>query len=239
MADLNNLEEAFESNTQEPNLNKIQEPYKDNFQDQTNISVPDENNVIQRQNNIPEPYKNNIQEPYQYDKPGPYQINDSDTFQNKIYIKDLNQGIANEELNKKEKCFKAIFLTILIIIFISEIAVYFISFSIIGKPPEHSNPEHSYFGEGLEAALLLIIVFPLLIILSSFILCFNCFRGFPIMKIVIIIILGALIGFIATVFFDTDRENANIIAILLESLNFLYIIVSVSYQITIKIYSFN
>ena len=239
MADLNNLEEEFQSNTQEPNLNKIQEPYKDNFQDQTNISVPDENNVIQRQNNIPEPYKNNIQEPYQYDKPGPYQINDSDTFQNKIYIKDLNQGIANEELNKKEKCFKAIFLTILIIIFISEIAVYFISFSIIGKPPEHSNPEHSYFGEGLEAALLLIIVFPLLIILSSFILCFNCFRGFPIMKIVIIIILGALIGFIATVFFDTDRENANIIAILLESLNFLYIIVSVSYQITIKIYSFN
>ena len=126
----------------------------------------------------------------------------------------------------------------MIIIFISEIALYIIAFPIISKTPEHSNPKHSYFGEGLEAVFLLIIIFPVLIILSSIILCFSCVRGFPIIKIVIIIILCLFRGFIAIPFFNSDRKHAKTIGIVLESLNLLYMIASVSYQITIKIYSF-
>ena len=55
-------------------------------------------------NNIPEKYENNMKEPYQNKNPGIYQNNNPENLQNNL--NNLNQEIANEELNKKMKDIK-------------------------------------------------------------------------------------------------------------------------------------
>ena len=160
MAEVNNFEEPFQNNIPAPRTNNIPEFYQNNFQNQANKSTPYQNNTL-RPNNIPEPYHNNFPEPFQNNNQGPFQNN-------------INQEIANDELNAKMKSIKTTFLTILVIIFISEIVVDFAALKTFTEPKPHDDPDASYFGEGLAGFIILIFFYPILIILESIILCLPC-----------------------------------------------------------------
>lgn len=58
---------------------------------------------------------------------------------------------------------KPIYLTIMIIIFISEIALDIIALDDMGERDKSYNDEVSNFGDGLSALLFVIIIYPFLI----------------------------------------------------------------------------
>ena len=215
MADLNNIEEPSKNNTQELNKNEIPESSQNNFQDQTDLSTPCQNN-FQSINNIPEPSQNNNQE----------------ALLNDIYMNDIDQGIINERLNQKRGGLEIIFYIIIFFFFISELVVDFITIRMIA---DHEGVDEYYAGYGLEAFLYSIFVLPFLIIFSSIILCFlKCIQTYPSVKIIVSVALCIIRGLILITFFLDGRKSVTICAIVLEILNFFYMIASVSYQIIIK-----
>ena len=219
MTEENNFEEPLQNNTQELFKNNIPESY------QNNIPEP-------YQNNIPEPYQNNIPGSNQNNIPGSSQNNIAGPNQNNPNQNNLNQGIINEELNKKMKDKKSSFLTSMIVIFISDMVVEFIALSALDEPSKRSS-EGSNFGEGFEILLYLFIVLPALILFSSLILCMSCQYNNPDSKICGSIFLCLIRGLIMISFLS--KKKAVIYGITLEILNLILMIISISYQIVIKI----
>ena len=231
----NNIEEPLQNNTQESNENNIPETYQNNFAEETNIPVA-------YQNNIPKPYQNNFPQPDQNNPqlsqnqiPGPYQNNNLGPFQNNFVPNNLTQGIVEEELNKKMKDLKAIYCSILVVIFLLEIVLEFVCVSLFGESKEHDDM-HSYFGEGLIGVIYVIMIYPFLIILSSYILCLFFYDYCPNTKIVLSVIICIGRGFIMLIFFNEGKGRLRNIGIILEILNLSFMITSISYQIQIKRY---
>ena len=200
---------------------------------QNNIPKPYQNNIPQyEQNTIPQPYQNQIQ--------GPYQNNNLGPFQNNYVQNNLNQGIINEELEKKMKNLKAIYCAIMVLIFLSEIVLEFVSLSMFGESEHEDKPgSHSHWGEGLIVVIYVFFIYPILIILSSFILCLFCIDNCFIGKIVISVIICIGRGLIMITIFNEGKSRLTIIGIILEILNLSFMITSISYQIHIKKYSSN
>lgn len=233
MVEVNNFEEPLKNNIQEPYTNNIPEFNQQNCQNQANISTPYQNNTLSP-NNFPKPYQNNYPEPYYNNNQGFSQNNNLQPIQNNIYQNNLNQGIR-KKLSTTMKCVKTLFLIILIIIFISEIIIDFVALSTFCEPKPHSNPEHSYFGEGFIALAFLFFLYPILIISESIILCLSCFENSPIIKIFVSIIICCIRGFIISKFTNDYNNKTVTFAIVLVILNFSFMIISISYQIIIKI----
>ena len=243
MAEFNNTyEEPFQNNTQEPNKNNIPEASQNNFQDQANIPEPYQNNVPEPyQNNIPETYQNNIPAPYQNNIPSlyqnnitlPYQNNIPGPIQNNFYENNINQGIVNEELDKKLNNLKCTHLFIMFIIFIIEIVLEFITIPIVDEEEEKNHDSRgSNFGEGLYTVVLIVCIFPILTILSSIILCLSCQPKNPNAKITISIVLCIIRALIMISIIVEDELV--IIGIVLEILNFTFMINSVCYQVKLR-----
>ena len=215
MTEIGNFEELLKNNAQELNRNNIQEPYQNNIQEpyQNNVTVP-------YQNNIQAHYQNDIAVPYQTDNRGPYQ--------NNISRNDLNQGNANEDLNKNNNPCKTICLLIMFIIFIADIVLMFTALPIIGEEDENDDP---YYGSGFTALIFLIFVFPPLIILSLMILCYSCADNYPICKIVLFSILCLFRGLIMITFFNEEKKKVHTFGLVLEILNFIFLICAISLQV--------
>ena len=161
MSEVNNFEEPLQNNNQEePNKNNIPEPFQNN--------IPE--------NNILEPYKNNVPE---NNFPESWQNNVPASYQNDIHQNNINQGIANEELNKKMRNYKIIFLYIMFFIFIAELVAEFFSIIFLNKPSKKSRDSGSNYGEGLIILLYVFIIYPILIVFSSIILCCSCKNNSP------------------------------------------------------------
>ena len=133
------------------------------------------------------------------------------------------------------KSLKTIFLIILVIIFISEIVVDFVALSSFCEPEPHNDPEASYYGEGLVLFFFLFFIYPLLIILSSTILCLSCRENSPIVKIVNFVIIFLVRGFIISKLYNNYNNKTVTFAIVRIILNFIFMITSISYQIILKI----
>ena len=237
----NNLPEPYQNNLPEPYQNNFPEPYQNNNQGPNNLPQPYQNNFpepyqnnTQGPNNLPQPYQNNFPEPYQNNNQGFSQNNNPGPIQNNNVQNNLNQGIRNPKLSTKMKSVKAIFLIILIIIFISEIVVDFFALSPFCEPEPHDDPEASYFGEGLVVLVFLFFFYPILIILSSTILCLSCWENAPIIKIVVSVIICCIRGFIISRFINDYNKKTVTFTIILEILNFVFMITSITYQIIIK-----
>ena len=214
MTEGNNFEKPFQNNNKDaPNKNKIKKSYKNN-------------NLL--------PYQTKIQEPYKNNSARPFQDNNSESSENENYHDYLQQEIL-EETEKKMKDLKIKYCTIMIIMFLSEIVLELIALSILSKDIEKKyDDEGSNFGEGLIIAFLLFIIYPALIILSSIILCCSCQNNCPTAKIIIFAILCTIRGLIMLTFFNEDCSSIKIFGIVLEILNFFYMITSISYQVNIQ-----
>ena len=233
----NNMQEPFTNNMQEPYTNNIPEFYQNNCQNQANIPTPYQNDTL-RPNNFPEPYQNNYPEPYQNNNQGLSQNNNPGPIQNNTYqnnLNQVNQEIGNEKLNTKMKPIKAIFIIILMIIFISEIVVDFVGLSTFCEPKTHHDPEASYFGEGLIILAFIFLYYPILIILSSMVICLSSFDKLPVVKIFVSVIICSIRGFIISRFINDYNKKTETFAIVLIILDCLLMIASISYQIIIKI----
>ena len=84
-------------------------------------------------------------------------------------------------------------------------------------------------------AVFLLLIMPIENILSLIILCCSICDFSPIIKIVIFIILGFLKAYIMLTFFADRKPGINIYGLLLEILNFIFMIIAISLQIILKI----
>ena len=218
MAEVTNFEEPLQNNNQEePNKNNIPEPFQ--------------NNALE--NNILEPYKsnnNNLPESDQNNVPA--------SNQNDIHQNNLNQGIANEELNKKMRNYKIIFLTIMFFIFIAELVAEFFSIIFLNKPSKKSRDSGSNYGEGLIVLLYVFIIYPILIVFSSIILCCSCKNNSPNAKIKCFIVLCIIKGAFTLFFFGEDNK-VPIFGLILEILNIIFLTTAICYQNIVQKYLFS
>lgn len=127
---------------------------------------------------------------------------------------------------------KTKFLIIMIIIFIAELVVEGVAFPNTSDPNNSKDDGGSNFGEGLLAVFLLFFIYPVLIILSSMILCLSCNMNNPKGKIVVCIILCILKGLAIIVLLSYNKLV--IFGIILEILNLIFLITSIIYQSYIK-----
>ena len=210
MKDLNNYEEPFQNNTQETNNNNIQVSY---------------------QNNNPEPYQNNIQVSYQYNIQGPNQNNIQVPYQNNIpgpYQNHLNEVVANKD---KIKRLNIIYYPIMVILIIADTVLVIITMDKINDSNYDPNDDSANNG-GIGN----LIIFIGLVGLSLIILCCSYCVCIPIIKIVIFILLCFFRWlFIHNNFFDENNQVSDFYGIMLEILNFIFLIIAISHQIIIKI----
>ena len=134
------------------------------------------------------------------------------------------------------KDLKAIYCAIMVLIFLSEIVLEFVSLSMFGESEHEDKPEYH---EGLVVIFYVFFIYPILIILSSFILCLFCLDNCFIGKIVISVIICIGRGLIMITIFNEGKSRLTIMGIILEILNLSFMITSISYQIHIKKYSSN
>ena len=167
--------------------------------------------------NFEEPLQNNILEPFQNNQDTePYQDNQVPNI-NYIPGPD-NQGIINIELNQKIKYFKIIFCIIMTIIFIAEITLEITALPSIRKA---------------QKAIYSIFIYPPLILFSLGILIISVFGKNSLPKIIGFFVLCFIRGLIIIKFLREDSKKVKKIGIVLEILNYLFMMTSITYQMII------
>ena len=211
MDEENNFVEQLKNNTQGPYQNNIQESYQNNIQApyQVNIQTP-------YQNNIQEPYQNNIQESFQ------------------IINQGSNQSIINEDLKKeiqqlKIACYSIMIILALIDLFL-EIIIASKDIKKKKKKKHRDSYDRDYDDEENEGEGLLILFLIFLNIFRLIKICCNCFDYFPICKI----ILFSILFIYKTILINVSFIKISGMGIILEITNFLFILTTIYYQITIK-----
>ena len=201
----------------------FEEPLKNSNQETSKFISPEsnQNNQEENQNNNPGPSQDN-----QNNNPGPGPNNPE------IFNDLLLQGIVNEDLNKKKKFLKNIFCSIMIFLIIVEIILEITALPSIDEADVEDKGSVLAIS---DTTIYSIFIYPPLIILSLLVLVFSFLDPIPIIRIIVIIMLCAVRGFIMKIFFTEDSKKVERFGIGLEIINGLFAATSISYNIIIMI----